>query len=101
MTMRHLTFTIQVWGEVYIGLLVCGKIRFEILYKMRNYKFSTQVRLFCAWRSIQNFIRRNFLSDTHFKEAEENGSLIDENNCHQNHGVAYKMDQEKLVVGDL
>ena len=26
MTMRHLTFTIQVWGEVYIGLLVCGKI---------------------------------------------------------------------------
>ena len=77
------------------------KDRFEILYKMRNYKFSTQVRLFCAWRAIQNFIRRNFRSDTHFKEAEENGSLIDENNCHQNHEVAYKMDQEKLVVGNL
>ena len=24
--MRHLTFSFQVWGEVYIGLLVCGKI---------------------------------------------------------------------------
>ena len=77
------------------------KDRFEILYKMSNYKFSTQVRLFCAWRAIQNFIRRNFWPDTHFKEAEENGSLIDENNCHQNHEMTYKMDQEKLVFGDL
>ena len=24
--MRHLTFSFQVWGEVYIWLLVCGKI---------------------------------------------------------------------------
>ena len=77
------------------------KDRFEILYKMRNYKFSTQIWLFFAWRAIQNFIRRNFQSDIHFKEAEENGSLIDENNCHQNHEVTYKMDQEKLVVGYL
>ena len=67
---------------------------------MRNYKFSTQVQLFCAWRAIQNFMRRNFRSDTHF-EDEENGSLIDENNCHQNHEVTYKMDQEKLVADDL
>ena len=77
------------------------KDRFEILYKMRNYKFSIQVRLFCTWRAIQNFIRMNFWSDTHFKEAKENGSLIDENNCHQNHEMTYKMDQEKLVFGDL
>ena len=77
------------------------KDRFEILYKMRNYKFSTQVRLFCAWRAIQNFIRKNFRSNTHFKEAEENEILINENNCHQNHEVTYKMDQEKLVVDDL
>ena len=35
------------------------------------------------------------------KKLKKNGSLIDENNCHQNHGVTYKMDQEKLVVGDL
>ena len=47
-------------------------------------------------------MRRNFLSDIHFKETEENESLIDENNCHQNHEVTYnKMDQEKLVDGDL
>ena len=43
----------------------------------------------------------NFRSDTHFKEAEENENLINENNCHQNHEVTYKMDQEKLVVSDL
>ena len=77
------------------------KNRFEILHKMRKYKFSTQVRLVCVTMTIHNFIRRNSQSDTHFKEVEENGSLIDENNCHQNHEVTYKMDQEKLVVGDL
>ena len=68
---------------------------------MHNNKFSTQVRLVCATMTIHNFIRRDFRSDTHFKEAEENGSLIDENNCHQNHEMTYKMDQEKLVFGDL
>ena len=63
---------------------------------MRNYEFSTHVRLVCATMTIHNFMRRNFRFDTHFEEAEENGSLIDKNICHQNHEVTYKMDQEKL-----
>ena len=55
---------------------------------MCNYKFSTHVRLVCATMTIHNFIRRNSRSDTHFKEVEENGSLIDEDNCHQNQEVS-------------
>ena len=98
--MRHLTFTFQVWGEVYIGLLVCGKIDLKSYTKCVTISFQHRFDCFVHDGAIQNFIRRNFRSDTHF-EDEENGSLIDENNCHQNHEVTYKMDQEKLVVGDL
>ena len=46
--------------------------------------------------TIHNFIRRNFRSDTHFEEAEENGSFIDKNNCHQNHEVTYKNEPRKI-----
>ena len=54
---------------------------------MRNYTFLTHVRLVFTTMAIHNFIRRNFRSDTHFEEVEENGSLIDKNNCHQNHEI--------------
>ena len=39
MTMRHLTLTIQVWGEVYIGLLVCGKIDLKSYTKSLTISF--------------------------------------------------------------
>ena len=52
------------------------------LTEMHKYEFSTQVRLVCATMAIHNFIRRNSQSDTRFKEADEDESLIDEDNCH-------------------
>ena len=51
---------------------------------MRKYEFSTQVRLVCATMAIHNFIRRKSQSDIRFKEADEDESLIEEDNCHQN-----------------
>ena len=57
--MRHLTFTIQVWGEVYIGLLVCGKIDLKSYTKCVTISFQHRFDYFvhdALYRTLSEII---------------------------------------------
>ena len=73
MTMRHLTFIIQVWGEVYIGLLVCGKIDLKSYTKCVTISFQHRFDCFvhdALYRTLSEEILHLTLILKKLKEIE-------------------------------